>query len=136
MLEYKELNLNPNNEHSNDCSTRAICYCLKLPWETVHKQQEELAEEIGKVYSTEFLFNDGMVVNELLIRYGFEYYKIEPIELINFDTVIKKMGFPENAVFICWSSLGGHVVAVDGNYYIDNVNRGYLEVDSFYVKVL
>ena len=59
---------------------------------------------------------------------------IDPIELLNFDVVIKDRQLEQKAPFICWSTLGGHVVAVDNNYYIDNVNRGYLEVDSFFVK--
>ena len=44
------------------------------------------------------------------------------------------MNFDSKAVFICWSTVGAHAVAVTENYYVDNVNRGYLEIDSFFVK--
>lgn len=134
MLAYKELNLNPNNEISNDCTTRAICYCLDLPWEYIYRQQQEIATKLSNTHSTQITFNSSMVVHELLESYGFSYYQIDSVLLINFDTVISNMHFDSKAVFICWSTLGAHVVAVTENCYVDNINRGYLEVDSFFVK--
>ena len=134
MLAYKELNLNPNNEISDDCTTRAICYCLDLPWEHIYEQQQEIAAKLSNVYNVPVTFNSSIVVQKLLESYGFNYYQIDPVLLINFDNVISNMHFDSKAVFICWSTLGAHVVAVVENCYVDNVNRGYLEIDSFFVK--
>ena len=134
MLEYKNLNLNPDNKLSDDCTTRAICYCLKQPWETIHALQEKIAKELSEQYGEECQFNSSIVVEHLLASYGYVRQDIDSIELINFDKVIQDMGLKQAGPFMCWSTLGSHIVAVDNNYYIDNVNRGYLEVDSFFVK--
>lgn len=131
MLSYRELNVNPKNRRTGDCSTRALVSCLNIDYNTALDLQ---LEEVKKCY---YDFTSRQVIENILKKFGYQKMK-QPRKDDNTKYKVKEMDQVltnkdlQNGVIV---NVANHYVVLKDSDYIDIWNSGSKCVGNYFVKV-
>ena len=129
MLKFKQLNVNPKNRRTGDCSTRAIAYTLGVSWE------EALDLQVAEAKKCFYDITSRQVMERVLGKFGYVKMK-QPrndnlrYPIYSLDKVLSKKE-RQNKI-VC--NVTGHYVVVDGNFYVDTWDSGCKCCGNYYIK--
>lgn len=130
MLQFNQINVNPKNRKTGDCSTRALVSCLNISYEDALKEQCKMS--IKYCYG----ITDRETIEKIIKQYGYEKVKQPKKEngkmykVCELDQIIP-LETRLNGVIV---NVKRHYVVVRGEYYIDTWNSGDKAVRGYYVK--
>lgn len=129
-IKYKELNVNPKNRKTGDCSTRALVSVLGISYQEALRLQYKEALEC--YYDT----SSKQVVERILKKYG--YVKMKQPRKPNgtkycveeLDELVDK-ATRDKGVLV---TVANHHTCVKGDYIVDIWNCGYKTIGNYYIK--
>lgn len=130
MLRFNKYNANPKNRRTGDCSTRALAYCLNIPWEEALRLQCE--EAIKCKYDP----TSREVIERVLRKYGYTK-KRQPRKYDNGRFMVKELDGVlsarelSNKVIV---NVAKHYVVVELGKYTDTWDSGSRCVGNYYSK--
>lgn len=132
MLKYKELNVNPKNRKTGDCSTRALVSTLDISYKEALTLQHE--ESLKTFYDP----TSKQVMERVLKKFGYVKMK-QPRKLdgkkyfvYELDELVTKKQL--NAGILV--TIAGHHTCVKGNNVVDIWDCRYKTIGNYYVKVM
>lgn len=131
MLKHLQLNVNPKNRKTGDCSTKALVICLGIPYNTA------LDLQLEEVKNTYYDFTSHQVIENVLKKFGYQKMK-QPRKADNTKYLVKEMDQVlskqdlQNGVIV---NVAHHYVTLKDNVYIDIWESGNKCVGNYYVKV-
>lgn len=131
MLTFKNVNVNPKNRKTGDCSTRAIANLLGISWE------EALKLQFDEAIKTKYDPTSREVTERVLAKFG--YYKMkQPRQLDglkyrirNFDKVLSAKDMKNGVIVGC----AHHYTVVRGGYIEDIWDCGGKTGGNYYAKL-
>lgn len=131
MLNYKNVNVNPKNRKTGDCSTRALVSTLGISYEEALKLQFE--ESLKCYYDP----TSKQVIERVLKKFG--YIKMKQPRKLNgkkytvneLDEIIKEK-YREKGVLV---TVANHHTCIKCDSIIDTWDCGYKTVGNYYIKV-
>lgn len=130
MLSYKELNVNPKQRKTGDCSTRALVSVLGMNYDEVLKLQ---VEEALKCY---YDITSKQVIERVLKRFG--YVKMQqPRKRDNTKYKVSELDeitTPEERERGILVTVANHHTCIKENEIIDTWNCGRKSVGNYYIK--
>lgn len=130
MLNYKELNVNPKNRKTGDCSTRALVSVLKISYEDALRLQTE--ESLRCYYDP----TSKQVMERVLERFGYIKMK-QPRKVDGTKYTVKELdkiidsNIRNKGVLV---TVANHHTAVVGDEVIDIWDCRYKSVGNYYIK--
>ena len=131
MLKFLQVNVNPKQRKTADCSTRALTSCLNISYDTALDLQ---LEEVKKCY---YDFTSRQVIERVLKRFGYVKCKT-PRKNDNTRYMVKEMDQVltkeqlKNGVIV---NVARHYVVLKDDCYIDAWDSGHYRVGNYYVKL-
>lgn len=131
MLKFKNVNVNPKNRKTGDCSTRAIAYALNIPWEEALRLQYEEA------IKTKYDPTSRQIMERVLGKFGYEKIR-QPRKEDNTKYLIKELDEalgPSTLKNRIVCNVANHYVVVEGDHYVDTWDSGFKCCGNCYIKV-
>ena len=130
MIKFKELNVNPKNRKTGDCSTRALVGTLGISYDEALKLQYEEA------LKSKYDFTSKEVMEKILNKFG--YIKIKQPKKVNgkkyliseLDLIIDKAKLKEG-VFI---TVANHHTCIKDGFLQDTWDCSDKTVGNYYIK--
>lgn len=132
MLSYKNVNVNPKNIKTGDCSTRALANVLGISWE------KALELQYKKSLETKYDITSREVVERVLNDFGYMKMK-QPrkssglkYKIRELDAILSSKNLNSGVLVTC----ANHYSVVRGSYIEDIWNCGMKTVGNYYVKCI
>lgn len=132
MLKYKQINVNPKNRKTGDCSTRALCACLSISYDDAMRLQYE---EAFRCYYDP---TSKQVMERVLSKFGYIKMKQpktadgKKYEVKDLDKIISKEQLAQG-VFV---TVSNHHTCIYKDSIIDIWDCSRKTCCNYYVKVL
>lgn len=131
MLLYEEVNVNPKNRKTGDCSTRALVSCLDISYEEALRLQYEVAKKYC------YGITDKQTMEKILKQFG--YQKMKQPKKANgkkylvkeLDEVIDSDILENTNVFV---TVASHHTCIKKGVLTDIWNCGNKTVCNYYIK--
>ena len=130
MVGYKQINVNPKNRKTGDCSTRALVSVLGISYDEALKLQYE--EALNCYYDS----SSKQVMERILKRFGYtkmaqpKKYDNSKYEVREIDEIVSDKQM-KNGILI---TVANHHTCVKEGYIIDIWNCGRKCIGNYYVK--
>lgn len=130
MVQYKEINVNPKNRKTGDCSTRALVGVLGISYAEALKLQFE--ESLQCYYDP----TSKQVIERVLKRFGYvkmampKKYDGTKYEVREIDKIVSKEQM-KNGILV---TIANHHTCVKDGYIQDIWNCGKKCIGNYYVK--
>ena len=129
MLNFKNINVNPKNRKTGDCSTRALCAVLNIPYEDALKLQYE--ESLKCYYDP----TSKQVMERVLSKFGYVKMK-QPRKGDGSKYLVKELDQltteeeRQNGILV---TIANHHTCVYKDSIIDIWNCGNKSIGNYYV---
>ena len=131
MLKFKNVNVNPKNRKTGDCSTRALVGLLGITYDEALDLQ---LQEVKKCY---YDFTSHQVMERVLSKFGYVKMK-QPrtednlkYEVREMDKVLSRKQLEKGVIV----NVAHHYVVIKDDYYQDIWDSGRKCVGNYYSKI-